>query len=175
MLTLRPIKIGPPVYAHLADYEVMEDGRSIGSIKQEREEEPRNPERAWSWSLTIVGARLAGIKTSGYGPSLEDVKARLCRLMGRLAQGCRTARRHPDGGAQGLGFRFPLTYIAAMLRLRKRPPSALPTVNAGEPWSEFDLCDLEDLLLQQRSIPQIAEFLCRTEEEVEAKIASVKR
>jgi hypothetical protein len=62
-LTLRPLTIGPPVYAHLADYEVMEDGRSIGSIKQEREEEPRNPERAWSWSLTIVGARLAGIKT----------------------------------------------------------------------------------------------------------------
>jgi hypothetical protein len=84
-LTLRPLTIGPPVYAHLADYEVMEDGRSIGSIKQEREEEPRNPERAWSWSLTIVGARLAGIKTSGYGPSLEDVKARLCRSPGRLS------------------------------------------------------------------------------------------
>jgi hypothetical protein len=27
MLTLRPIKLGPPVYAHLADYEVLEDGQ----------------------------------------------------------------------------------------------------------------------------------------------------
>jgi hypothetical protein len=40
-LTLRPLTIGPPIYAHLTDYEVMEDGESIGRIKQEREEEPR--------------------------------------------------------------------------------------------------------------------------------------
>jgi hypothetical protein len=29
-LTLRPLKIGPPAYADLADYEVMDEGRSVG-------------------------------------------------------------------------------------------------------------------------------------------------
>jgi hypothetical protein len=32
MLTLRQSNIGPPVYAHLLDYDVMEDGQSIGRI-----------------------------------------------------------------------------------------------------------------------------------------------
>jgi hypothetical protein len=45
-LALRPLTIGSPIYVHLADYEVMEDGHSIGRIMQERAEEPRDPERA---------------------------------------------------------------------------------------------------------------------------------
>jgi hypothetical protein len=57
-----------------------------------------------------------------------------------------------------------------MLRLRKRPPAGPSTIN-GTPWSELDLSDLSDLLREQRTVAEIAEFLCRDVEEVEAKIA----
>jgi hypothetical protein len=36
MLTLRQSNIGPPVYAHLLDYDVTEDGQTIGRIMEER-------------------------------------------------------------------------------------------------------------------------------------------
>ena len=72
MLTLRPFNIGPPVYAHLLDYDVMEDGQTIGRIMEERESKPG---RAWSWFLQIAGAHRAGVLTWGYGASLEDAKA----------------------------------------------------------------------------------------------------
>jgi hypothetical protein len=36
MLTLRQFNIGPPVSAHLLDYDVMEDGQSIGRIAARR-------------------------------------------------------------------------------------------------------------------------------------------
>jgi hypothetical protein len=72
MLTLRPFDIGPPVYAHLLDYDVMEDGQSIGRIREERE--PKRG-REWFWSLTITGAHHAGVLTWGYGASLEEAKA----------------------------------------------------------------------------------------------------
>jgi uncharacterized protein with beta-barrel porin domain len=32
-----------------------------------------------------------------------------------------------------------------MLRMRPKPPAGLPTINAGEPWSEMDLSDLKEL------------------------------
>jgi hypothetical protein len=40
MLTLRSSKIGPPVYAHPADYDVLEDGQPIGRIMEQREPVP---------------------------------------------------------------------------------------------------------------------------------------
>jgi hypothetical protein len=58
-----------------------------------------------------------------------------------------------------------------MLRMRKKPPSDLPNVNAGEPWSAMDLADLEEFLTDGRSAAEIAEYLCREVDEVEAKIA----
>jgi len=72
MLTLRQFNIGPPVYAHLLDYVVLEDGQSIGRIREEREPKPG---REWFWSLTITGAHWAGVPTWGYGASLEAAKA----------------------------------------------------------------------------------------------------
>jgi hypothetical protein len=33
-----------------------------------------------------------------------------------------------------------------MLRLRKKPPADRPDINAGDPWSEMDLADLEEML-----------------------------
>jgi hypothetical protein len=40
--------------------------------------------------------------------------------------------------------------------MRKKPPADRPNINSGQPWSEMDildLCDLEDLRLQQRFDP----------------------
>jgi hypothetical protein len=34
MLTLRPSKLGPPVYAHLADYEMMDDGQASRLLRR---------------------------------------------------------------------------------------------------------------------------------------------
>jgi hypothetical protein len=48
MLTLRPLKLGPPAYAHLADYEII-----IGRIMEQREP---MPDREWFWALKITGA-----------------------------------------------------------------------------------------------------------------------
>jgi hypothetical protein len=71
MLTLRQFNIGPPVYAHLLDYDVMEDGQSIGRIMEQRE---LLPGRKWAWYLQITGAHRAGVLAWGYGASLEDAK-----------------------------------------------------------------------------------------------------
>jgi hypothetical protein len=61
-----------------------------------------------------------------------------------------------------------------MLRMRPKPPSGLPTINAGEPWSAMDLADLEEFLTSGAPVSEIAEYLCRTVDEVERKIASLR-
>jgi hypothetical protein len=63
--------------------------------------------------------------------------------------------------------------LRAMLRLRKKPPSGLKTINSGEPWSTIDMADLDEFLIDGQSVEKIAEYLCRTVEEVEAKTASL--
>ena len=76
--------------------------------------------------------------------------------------------------AQGLGFQTGLTYISGMLRLRKMPPAGLETINSGEPWSAMDMADLEEFLTEGQQVTDIANYLCRTVEEVEAKIALLR-
>jgi len=61
-----------------------------------------------------------------------------------------------------------------MLRMRPKPPAGLPTINAGEPWSAMDLADLDELLTDGGPAAEIAEYLCRTVDEVERKIASLR-
>jgi len=56
------------------------------------------------------------------------------------------------------------------LRLRPKPPEGLPTNNAGRPWSEDDVADLQLLLIERRGLREIAEYLGREVLEVEAKI-----
>jgi hypothetical protein len=60
-----------------------------------------------------------------------------------------------------------------MLRLRRKPPAGLPTVNSGQPWSELDVSDLRELRREGRSIAEIGEYLCREVEEVEDKAAEL--
>jgi hypothetical protein len=62
-----------------------------------------------------------------------------------------------------------------MLRLRKKPPADLPMLNAGKPWSPMDMADLLDFHETGSSAETIADYLCRTVEEVQAKIDEVER
>jgi hypothetical protein len=61
-----------------------------------------------------------------------------------------------------------------MLRMRPKPPAGLPTINSGQPWSELDLADLRGELRLGKPLAEIAEFLCRSIEEVEAKAAELR-
>jgi hypothetical protein len=49
-----------------------------------------------------------------------------------------------------------------------------PNLNEGKPWSEMDLADLRNSLAHGRSIEDIADFLCRSVEEVRVKVAELK-
>jgi hypothetical protein len=48
-----------------------------------------------------------------------------------------------------------------------------PNLNEGKPWSEMDLVDLRNALAHGRSVEDIADFLCRSEQEVREKIAEL--
>ena len=49
------------------------------------------------------------------------------------------------------------------------------SVNDGKPWSEMDLFDLKNSLAQGTLVEEIADFLCRSEQEVCQKIAELER
>lgn len=49
----------------------------------------------------------------------------------------------------------------------------LPNLNEGNPWSEMDLFDLKNSHSRGNTIEEIAEFLCRSEQEVREKIAEL--
>jgi hypothetical protein len=56
-----------------------------------------------------------------------------------------------------------------MLRMRKKPPEGMPNINSGQPWSAFDLDDLEELIERGRPYEAIAAYLSRDVEEVETE------
>jgi hypothetical protein len=47
--------------------------RAIGRIFKDR----TRPELRWYWSITMIGARHAGIQTDGHSPTLEQAQAEL--------------------------------------------------------------------------------------------------
>lgn len=54
------------------DYVVMDDGREVGRIYEDR---TTPPELRWYWSIIVVRANHAGIKTSGRAATFETAKA----------------------------------------------------------------------------------------------------
>jgi hypothetical protein len=69
-----------------------------------------------------------------------------------------------------------LPYITAMFsNLRKKPPADMPNVNSGKAWSEMDLNDLRQCLIEGAPAGDIADFLCRDVDEVKRKIAELLR
>jgi hypothetical protein len=94
-LALRPLTIGSPIYVHLADYEVMEDGHSIGRIMQERAEEPRDPERA----LVMVADDRQGAPRRHQDVGLRrgsspDISHYLCTVSSSAERCCRCSKDH---------------------------------------------------------------------------------
>jgi len=74
-LTLRPTRLETsPVYAHLKDYTVFEDGTAIGHIYEQRQGAP--PDALWLWSIFGVGRPGWGrVKSDGRAASFEEAKA----------------------------------------------------------------------------------------------------
>jgi hypothetical protein len=50
-----------------------------------------------------------------------------------------------------------------------------PNLNEGKSWSEMDLTDLKNARAFGRSVADIADFLCRSEDEVREKIAELEK
>jgi hypothetical protein len=73
MLTLRPTGLSPPVYRDQLDYEVIEDGRAIGRMYEDKH---ALPELRWFWSITVFVGDRPGVTTSGRAATLEEAKAR---------------------------------------------------------------------------------------------------
>jgi hypothetical protein len=68
-LSLRRTGLSPPVYADRADYIVIDAGREVGRIY----EDP-HASQSWFWSIIVIGARHAGIETSGRAATIEEAK-----------------------------------------------------------------------------------------------------
>jgi hypothetical protein len=71
-LTLRRTGLSSPVYADQIDYTVLEDGREIGRIYEDRHS---RPELRWFWSITVFVGSQPGIVTNGRAPTIEQAKA----------------------------------------------------------------------------------------------------
>jgi hypothetical protein len=71
-LTLRPAGLSSPAYRDWLDYVIVEDGRDVGRLYEDRHSKP---EPRWFWSITVYVGPKFGIKTSGGAPSLEVAKA----------------------------------------------------------------------------------------------------
>jgi hypothetical protein len=69
-LSLRHAGLSPPD-PDRKDYVVMDDGREVGRIYEDR----TLPELCWYWSITVISAHHAGIKTSGRTATFETAKA----------------------------------------------------------------------------------------------------
>jgi len=72
-LSLRPTGLRYPPFADWADYNVMEDGKVIGRIYEDRH---TPAEYRWFWSITAFHVDPAlGITTNDRVPTLDEAKA----------------------------------------------------------------------------------------------------
>jgi hypothetical protein len=60
-----------PDTADRKDYVIIDAGREIGRLYEDR---TTLPELRWYWSIIVIGAHQAGIKTSGRAATLEAAK-----------------------------------------------------------------------------------------------------
>ena len=82
-LTLRPAGLSSPAYRDWLDYVIVEDGRDVGRLYEDRHSRPKY---RWFWSITVYVDPKRGITTSGRASSIEEAKA----LFLRNWQKCRT-------------------------------------------------------------------------------------
>jgi hypothetical protein len=80
----RPTGLSPPVYRDQLDYEMIEDGRSIGRMYEDWH---ALPDLRWFWSITVFVGYRPGVTTHGRTLSLQEAKARflsswqMCRVL----------------------------------------------------------------------------------------------
>jgi hypothetical protein len=72
MLTLRCTGLSSPAYRDWIDYVIVEDGRDVGRVYEDRHS---RPELRWFWSITLYVNPKLGITTSGRAASIEEAKA----------------------------------------------------------------------------------------------------
>jgi hypothetical protein len=73
-LTMRHTPLeSSPAFAHLADWQVLDDGKPVGRIYERHA--PANPDQTWFWSITAYVEPRAGLRTSGTASTLEEAKA----------------------------------------------------------------------------------------------------
>ena len=68
-LTLRPTGLASPAYRDWADYIVLEDGRAVGSIYEDRH---TLPNLRWFWSITVYVDPKQGIIGAHHRPKTGD-------------------------------------------------------------------------------------------------------
>jgi hypothetical protein len=72
VLSLRRTGLSSPAYRDLLDYVIVEDGRAVGRLYEDRNSKP---EYRWFWSITVhVDPKLV-MNTSGRAATLEEAKA----------------------------------------------------------------------------------------------------
>ena len=72
MITLRPSGLSSSAYRDWGDYIVLEDGRAVGRIYEDRH---TLLDLRWFWSITVYVDPKQGIITSGRAASLDEAKA----------------------------------------------------------------------------------------------------
>jgi hypothetical protein len=72
MLTLRCTGLSSPAYRAWLDYIIVEDGRDVGRVYEDRHS---RPELRWFWSITVYVNPMLGITTSGRAASIGEAKA----------------------------------------------------------------------------------------------------
>jgi len=71
-LTLRRTGLSSPAYRDWLDYVIVEDGRNVGRLYEDRHS---RPEYRWFWSITVYVNPARGIVTSGRASTIEEAKA----------------------------------------------------------------------------------------------------
>jgi hypothetical protein len=73
-LTLRRIPLDTsPAFAHLQDWQVLDDGKPVGRLYQAHTAAP--PELIWHWSITEYVEPRSGLRTSGTAETLDAAKS----------------------------------------------------------------------------------------------------
>jgi hypothetical protein len=69
-LSLRHTGLAPPD-PNRGDYVVIDDGREVGRM---HEDPYAPPDIRWFWSIIVIGAHQAGIRTNGRTATFEEAK-----------------------------------------------------------------------------------------------------
>jgi hypothetical protein len=92
MLTLRPTGLSSPAFRDWLDYVIVEDGRDVGRLYEDRQ---TLPDLRWFWSITIYVDPKPGITTSGRAATIERAKEQFRQSWERVHANCSIILRDP--------------------------------------------------------------------------------